>query len=387
MTSVSSVSIFGIGRLGLCMGLCLERAGFKVTGVDNNADYVLKINNKTLISYEPRVEDYIKQSSNFQATTSINKGLENSLIFIVVPTPNGGGDRFYDHSILSNLLEQFSNLNVKNKHLVICCTVMPGYIDNIGREIIKNCEGCTLSYHPEFIAQGDIINGYTHPDFVLIGEGSAEAGDMIEYVSRRVTCNNPSIKRMTPLEAEITKISVNGFITTKIAYANLIGDTCTEYGVNPDVVLDAIGSDSRIGNKYLKYGYSYGGPCFPRDTMALSQAIESVGLRPRIVKSVQKCNNDHIEYQAECQLEYQLDELQLEYQVDKRQTDCQVRNYKFTDVCYKEKCTVPIIEHSAKLKIAHILAKKGYNVVISDRSHVIKEVVKEYGNIFQYEII
>jgi len=101
------------------------------------------------------------------------------------------------------------------------------------------------------------------------------------------------------LEAEITKISVNGFITTKISYANMIGDACVNSGADPKSVLEAIGMDSRIGNKYFKYGYSFGGPCFPRDTRALSLWINNQGVSPIISESAGKYNNYHIYFQAE----------------------------------------------------------------------------------------
>jgi len=174
---------------------------------------------------------------------------------------------------------------------------------------------------------------------------------------------------MTPLEAEITKISVNGFITTKIAYANMIGDICRKVGADPIRVTKAIGSDTRVGNKYFNPGYSFGGPCFPRDSRALAKFIEGENVFCILPHAVDEHNEAHIEEQARILLEQDLDE------------------YFIERICYKENSQVPIIEESAKLKIGKYLVKNGKKVVIKDTEHLVDEVKKEYGNMFEYEII
>lgn len=367
----TNITVIGLGKLGLCNALCLENAGYNIVGVDVSEQYVKSINDKTLSSYEPYVNEYLQNSKNLFATISLLEGLEYSnVIFIVVQTPNGGENNFYDHSILSNLLQKIDSLQPKNKHFVICCTVMPEYINTIGKHLLSNCDGCTLNYNPEFIAQGDIIRGYHNPDIILIGEENKIAGDIIEEICVSVCKNEPRVCRMTPVEAEITKISINGFITTKIAYANMIGDACKKVGADPDIVTRAIGGDSRIGNKYFNYGYSFGGPCFPRDTKALSEFLDKSSIMNDLCISVTRQNESHIHTQF------------MEYFSDRED---QVTT--FTDVCYKANSKVPIVEESAKLKIAKLLVKSGRRVIIRDEKHIIDEVRKEYGNIFAYEII
>ena len=128
-----NLTVIGIGKLGLCTALCFERAGYNIMGVDINQDYVEQINNKTLISHEPLVNEYIKESTNFRATTSLEEGLLFAdIYFIVIHTPNGGGEQFYDHCHLNNLLIQMNNHKLINKHIVICCTIMPQYIQKYG---------------------------------------------------------------------------------------------------------------------------------------------------------------------------------------------------------------------------------------------------------------
>ncbi len=364
-----NLTVIGIGRLGICNALCFEKVRYRVLGVDIFENYVRAVNDKSLSSYEPKVEEYLKNSNNLRATTSLKEGLEfSNIIFIVIDTPNSGDEKFYDHKKLSNLLTRINDQKVKNKHIVICCTVMPSYINQIGKYLLSDCEDTTLNYNPEFIAQGQIIDGLQNPDMILIGEETKEAGDLIEEITQKTCQNRPHICRMSPLEAEITKISLNGYLTTKISFANLIGDASKKLGANPEVILEAIGKDSRIGNKFLKYGHSYGGPCLPRDTRALAQFIRNTKVNPILMEATNKYNILHTELEVE--------------ELLKKNQDL----YIIEDICYKENSHVPIIEESAKLKIAKELVKRGKKVIIKDLKHMIRVVKMEYGNLFSYEI-
>lgn len=365
-----NISIIGIGRLGICVGLCLEKVGYNILGVDVFPEYVDKINNKTLISPEPSVTELLKKSKNFKATLNLKDVIEfSNIIFIYVATPSSGGNKHYDHTMLGNVLMNLNKEKVKNKHIVIGCTVIPGYINQIGNFLIKDCENTTLSYNPEFIAQGDIINGLLKPDFILIGEGSKEAGDELEKIYKTLNHGDINIQRMSPISAEITKLSVNCFITTKIAFANMIGDVSdNSIGANKFDILRAVGSDCRIGNKYLNPGYGFGGPCFPRDNRALGSYIKSIGIEPLIPLATDESNKKHTKFQA----------LQLIETLNKNEP------YIINGVGYKDNCMVPIIEESQKLVIGEELVKNGFNVILKDEEHMLNVVKLEYGNIFQY---
>lgn len=367
---MKTISVVGIGRLGLGFALLLENIGYDVVGVDVSEEYVKKINSKTLNTTEPGYTELLKNSKNFKATTSLEEGLNHSdLIFIIVQTPNSGGERFYDHSILSNLLINMNRLRPIGKDIIIGCTVMPKYIDDIAIHLISNCIDCHLSYNPEFVAQGEIIKGFKNPDIILVGTNNQLLVPKLKEVYSGMSVNQPKFCFMTPIEAEIVKISLNGFITTKISYANMISDLCDELNADKTVVLNAIGSDTRIGNKYFRPGYSFGGPCFPRDTKALKLLVSQNGIDDDLLSATTKYNEYHIEYQAN--------------QLLKEDQDI----YKFENVCYKENSIIPIIEESAKLKIANKLVKRGKTVIISDVNDIINEVKKEYGNRFIYQII
>ena len=371
--SNNNITVIGIGKLGLGFSLLLERAGYNVLGVDIFPEYVQKINNKTIEFTEPKYNELLQNTINLKATTDLKQGLDHSnIIFIIVQTPNGGGTKFYDHTILSNLLERINRIKPENKTLIIGCTTMPKYIEEIGKNLIQDCHNTTLCYNPEFVAQGDIVRGFENPDIILFGledpENDTTLKTQIIEIYDRMTITKPKYCFMTPTEAEIVKISLNGFITTKISFANMISDLCSTIpNVNSATVLDAIGSDSRIGTKYFKPGYSFGGPCFPRDTKALKQLMDQHDIQSNLLKATTEYNEKHIEIQAKQLLE----------------TNPQ-QNILLENVCYKENSKIPIIEESAKLKIATHLKKAGKTIIIKDTEEIIREVKKEYGSMFQY---
>ncbi len=362
------ITVIGIGRLGICLALSLEKKGYQVLGVDLSSEYVCQINEKVFLSDEPNVTEYLKSSKNFRATTSLKEGLEFSdVCFIVVPTNTVPDIQSYDHSILSDLLLSINSHKVSDKHLVINSTVFPGYIKKTAYPLIKDCDHTTLSYNPEFIAQGDIIKGTINPDMVLIGEGSRAAGDILESIYKNMCESSPFIARMSIESAEITKLAVNCFITTKIAFANLIGDIAEESpGADKEAILYAIGKDQRIGSRNLKSGYGFGGPCFPRDNRALGNYATLVGIDPLLFRTTDQVNCLHAEFMAHQLMRQDLNE------------------YLFEDVCYKPNCPVPIIENSQKLIIAKKIAEKNKKVKIKAKANVLEKVKEEYGEIFDY---
>lgn len=370
----NTITVLGVGRLGLGLALLLDKGGYDVCGVDINPEYVKSLNDRTYKTKEPDYESLLEESKRFHTTTKLEVGLRHSdIIFIVVQTPNGGGDKFYDHTILSNLLMNINQHKVHDKHIIIGCTVMPKYIDIIGKTLISDCVNTTLNYNPEFIAQGEIIKGFLNPDIILLGTDTPNVlGPRIQQIYSSFVESVPKYCILSPLEAEIVKIGINGFITTKLSFANMLSDACDECGADKSKVLSAIGSDSRIGTKYFKPGYSFGGPCFPRDTKAIQQFIEQCKINSELLVATTKYNEEHTKYQI-TQFLSKLDELRSEDGI-----------IEFTDVCYKEKSKIPIIEESAKLKIAKGIVDAGHVVRIRDESQLIHEVKKQYGSIFIY---
>jgi UDPglucose 6-dehydrogenase len=188
--------------------------------------------------------------------------------------------------------------NKSSYHLVvISSTVMPGSTGGEIRETLERVSGkkCGpdfgLCYNPEFIALGSVIRDMSRPDMILIGECDQRAGDILEGLYRTVCPNNPPFARMNFVNAELTKISVNTYVTTKISYANMLAEVCEQVpGADANVVASAIGLDTRIGRKYLKGAFGYGGPCFPRDNKAFARFAELHNVEATLAQATDRVN-------------------------------------------------------------------------------------------------
>jgi UDPglucose 6-dehydrogenase len=183
-------------------------------------------------------------------------------------------------------------------HLVILTsTVLPGSTD---RDLVTKLEEYSgkrcgmdfgLCYNPEFIALGSVVRDMLNPDFVLIGESDDRSGSLLEQFYKGLAGEDVPIARMSIVNAELAKISVNTFVTTKISYANMLAEICERLpGCDVDVVTSAIGLDKRIGTKYIKGALGYGGPCFPRDNTAFSYMARSVGAEPTLAEATDEIN-------------------------------------------------------------------------------------------------
>lgn len=364
------VGLIGVGRLGLCFALNLERGGVHVVGVDSNSDYIQSLQEKTLNTNEPQVKELLLEAKHLFVSTDLKKVVspEISLIFICVPTPSLS-DGTFNHKYIDNICDELliQDRPFKETHLIINSTVMPGYCEALHKRM--KLHGYTVSYNPEFIAQGSIIKDQLYPDQILIGEANVEVGNEIEAMYSRFVLNKPRYSRMSRTEAEITKLAVNCFLTTKIAFANSIGDLTIQHNCNQDRVLKAIGSDSRIGNNFLRYGFGYGGPCLPRDNRAMYVAAKDAGLNLPICEATDLSNDLHRIFQRE---EYEKRNAKDDYII-------------FNGLSYKPNSD--IIEESQKLALAVDLARIGHNVLLKDRKAVINQIQALYADLFTYELM
>ncbi len=366
--NLETIGVIGIGKLGLCFALNLDRVGYSVIGVDVSQTYVDALNTKAFSSYEPGVNELLKASKSFTATTSVKVMLQSeaNLIFLMVATPSLP-DGSYDHSQIERVADEILSAGKSEikRHIVIGCTTMPGYCNTLAEKMGEfNYE---VSYNPEFIAQGSILHDQQHPDQILIGEADAAAGYTIEKVLRAIASTSPTVCRMDRLSAEIAKLATNCFLTTKISFANSIGDLAVKSGADPEKILEAIGSDSRIGNRYLQYGYGFGGPCFPRDNRALKKFAENADASLPISEATDKINQQHLEFQFE--------QAMKQHAVDQEIT--------FDGVAYKSGTVY--LDESQPLALAVKLAKAGRRVVIRESKKVIEEVEVRYPNLFIFE--
>lgn len=355
-----NVGVIGIGKLGLSFALLAENKGINVWGSDVSEEYVKELNNKTLKSSEPYIEYFLKQSNNFRVSNSNVDVIENcDIIFTFVPTPSLPTGE-YNHQYIDEVVDVFDTMyqtgfDLAGKILVIGCTTNPGYTDSVADRLTEY--GMDVCYNPEFIAQGDIINGLKHADMVLIGTSSVDEVDRVKDVYKVIMYDEPKFNVMSNTAAEITKIAVNCYLTTKISFANMIGEICNNTGVGDEIttVLNSIGDDSRIGKKYLNYGFGFGGPCLPRDNRALGVHAEKVGLTVNLPLEVDKFNIEH-----------------HKYLVNKFVMENPDRNttFVFDSVTYKK--GVNILEESQQLNLLLSLLGEGYNCVVIEEDEIIK---------------
>jgi len=364
---MNNISLIGIGKLGLCLALTFEKSGYNIMGCDIDEEYINALNLKTFHSEEEGVTKGLLASTNFEATVDLKRCIDHSnILFLLVATPSLDNGK-YDHDQIESVVGQLLSFEKpkEQKHLIICCTTMPEYCD-IVQDKLKN-HNYIVSYNPEFIAQGTILRDQAHASLVLIGEGSKEAGDMIQNIYEKSTLSTPTIARMTRHQAEICKIGLNCFLTTKISFANMIGDVAKFSGLDPEPILKAIGSESRISPQYLNYGYGYGGPCFPRDNRALAIYAQEKGVEALISTASDEFNKAHLEYQLE---------------LFKAQNDIS-KPIAFDYVTYKPQSTMLV--ESQQLLFAKRLAEDGYIVTLKERQVVIEELKGLYGDLFIYE--
>jgi UDPglucose 6-dehydrogenase len=304
------ISIIGLGKLGAPMAAVMAHKGHAVIGVDLNPVYVTAIQQGRAPVNETGLEEMIAANGErLTATGDYEEAvLASDLTFIIVPTPSNPDGRFSMRFVLSAAEKIGAALRKKHTwHLVACCsTVMPGSTGGLLLPALETHSGkkCGkdfgLCYNPEFIALGSVIHNMLHPDMILIGESDARSGQVLEDIYSGVCQSNPRIQRMNFVNAELTKISVNTFVTTKISYANMLAQVCeTLPGADVDVVTAAIGCDSRIGRKYLTGALGYGGPCFPRDNIAFSALARANGVPAILAEATDQVNRRQVPRIAE----------------------------------------------------------------------------------------
>ena len=295
------IGIIGAGRLGLTFALLCEKNGYEVIVSDVREDYVFNLNQKICLTNEPLIQSMLLDSKNFSATTKNIDVIENSdVIFTFVATPSTL-DGNYDTTRVFDVVADFytaSSLNIPlyEKKFIVGCTTNPGDVEQIQTRL--NMYNIQVAYNPEFIAQGEIVKGLEQSDIVLIGTEYTELSNQLIEIYNKIQTTPVNAYVMSPKAAEITKIGINCFLTTKISYANMMGEIMIKAGIQNeiDMVLGAIGGDSRVGKKYLKYGFGFGGPCLPRDNRALGNFSKNLGMELNLPLTVDNFNKEHANF-------------------------------------------------------------------------------------------
>jgi nucleotide sugar dehydrogenase len=292
------IGVIGAGRLGLTFALLCEKNGYEVLVSDVKEDYVYNLNQKICITNEPIIQDMLFNSNRLSATTDnieIIKNCDTIFTFVATPSTIEGN---YDTSKVFEVSGSFntaSSLEIPlyNKKFIIGCTTNPGDTEQIQQRL--NMFNVQVAYNPEFIAQGEIVKGLEQSDIVLIGTDYQDLANELIGIYNKIQTTSVNAYVMSSKAAEITKIGINCFLTTKISYANMMGDIMTKAGVKNeiDMVLTAIGGDTRVGKKYMKYGFGFGGPCLPRDNRALGYYAKNLGMELNLPLTVDSFNKEH----------------------------------------------------------------------------------------------
>ena len=301
MKPIQSISVFGLGKLGACIAATFASRGVAVLGVDVDPVKVQKINGGLPPVEEPLLAETITAGhKHLRATSNADEAAATDASFFIPPSPSLPDGSFSNEFLLRAMQSAAQAVRRAGKkgHIFVCnSTTTPGAMDSVlipmlEKEIGGKCgQDFGVCYNPEFIALGNVVNGLLEPDMVLIGESDPASGAALEQLYKKYNRNQPKIARMSIISAELTKISVNSFITVKISFTNqlrLMAERFPKADIH--TILAAIGSDSRIGGKYLRAGVSFGGPCFPRDNRLLAYTARQLGLSAPLAEASDRVN-------------------------------------------------------------------------------------------------
>ena len=289
-----NIAVIGTGYVGLVSGTCFAETGNNVICVDIDTQKVEKLSSGQITIYEPGLEVIFKRNlkeGRLKFTTSLKEAISDSLvIFLALPTPPGE-DGSADLSYVLHVADQLGQMMTDYRVIVDKSTVPVGTADKVKAAIAKNYKGeFDVVSNPEFLREGVAVEDFMKPDRVVIGAESARAREVMnELYAPYVRQGNP-VLFMDTRSAELTKYAANSFLATKISFMNEISRLCELLGADVDMVRKGIGSDDRIGKRFLFPGIGYGGSCFPKDVKALIHSASQVQYPFEILNAVEKVN-------------------------------------------------------------------------------------------------
>lgn len=289
------ITMIGTGYVGLVSGICLAEAGNEVTCVDVDQDKVDKLNNGTIPIYEPGLEHLYERNverGGLTFTTKLHESVKSAeVIFMALPTPPGN-DGSADLSYVLDVAEKIGPMLTDYTVIVDKSTVPVGTADKV-RNTIANTTNVPFDVvsNPEFLREGKAVEDFMKPDRVVIGTDSDRAREVMdELYEPFVRQGNPLIF-MDERSAEMTKYAANAYLATRITFMNEIANLCEKIGANVDDVRKGMGTDARIGKRFLFPGIGYGGSCFPKDVQALAKTANEEEYDFRILNSVMEVNH------------------------------------------------------------------------------------------------
>ena len=292
------ICMIGTGYVGLVSGTCFADIGNQVYCVDKDVAKINKLKAGISPIYEPGLDELIKK--NFKAkrlyfTSDLKKAITASdIIFICVGTPNIKGSLKVDLSFVFKCIKEILLITKKKKIIVTKSTVPVGTGDQIEKIVKKKKKLFSVISNPEFLREGEAIRDFRYPDRIVIGSNNKNEIKIIKKLYSPLINKGAKFFSTSRRGAELIKYAANAFLATKITFINEIANLCEKSGINVQDIALGIGSDTRIGDRFLRPGPAYGGSCFPKDTKGLVSAAEKFKTNLSIVKSVIKSNHDRV---------------------------------------------------------------------------------------------
>ena len=289
-----NIAVVGTGYVGLVTGTCLAETGNTVTCVDINEEKVNKMRNGEVPIYEPHLDVIFHRNikaKRLKFTTNLAEAIEKAtIIFLALPTPPGE-DGSADLSYILGVADDLGKLMKEYKVIVDKSTVPVGTAEKVRLAIAKNSKSeFDVVSNPEFLREGFAVDDFLKPDRVVVGTRSTRAKQLMEELYKPYVRSGNPIIFMDEKSAELTKYAANAFLATKITFMNEMANLCEKVGADVDMVRIGIGSDDRIGKRFLFPGIGYGGSCFPKDVQALAKSASEVSYDFKILSSVMDVN-------------------------------------------------------------------------------------------------
>lgn len=291
-----NLAVIGTGYVGLVTGTCFAETGNHVICVDIDAEKVERMRNGKIPIYEPGLEVIFERNSRqgrLEFTTDLRSAVEKSdIIFLALPTPPGE-DGSADLSYVLGVSAQIGAMLDSYKIIVDKSTVPVGTAEKVHEMLAQNADPALFDVvsNPEFLREGVAVEDFLRPDRVVVGSSSERARKALRQLYEPFVRQGNPIIFMDERSAELTKYAANAYLATRISFMNEIANLCERTGANVDMVRAGIGSDSRIGKRFLFPGVGYGGSCFPKDVQALGKTSEDYGYDFKILQSVIEVNN------------------------------------------------------------------------------------------------
>ena len=289
-----NIAVIGTGYVGLVTGTCLAETGNSVICVDIDEDKVEKLKNGFIPIYEPHLDNFFQRNisqKRLSFTTSLKEGIKDAqFIFLALPTPPGE-DGSADLSYILSVAENLGKILDDYKVIIDKSTVPVGTAAKVSAAIKKNTKvDFDVVSNPEFLREGYAVEDFMKPDRVVVGTSSEKAKNLMEELYKPFVRQGNPIIFMDEKSAELTKYAANSFLATKITFMNEIANYCEIIGADVDKVRKGIGTDSRIGKRFLFPGIGYGGSCFPKDVKALNKSGIDENFQFKIINSVMDVN-------------------------------------------------------------------------------------------------